>query len=472
VKNDVVVIGSGPNGLAAAITLAQAGRRVTVYEAARAIGGGVRSAELTLPGFIHDVCSSVHPMAVASPFLRSLPLGDHGLAWIHPEVALAHPFDDGTAALIHRSLEETSAGFGLDAGAVRSTFRPFVDSWDALSSEVLRPARFPRHPGVLARFARYALPSAVSVAVRRFKTPQARAVFAGMAAHSILRLTSPASSAFGTLLWTTCHTVGWPFARGGSQAIANALCGLLESLGGKIMSGSRVDSLGDLPRDAIVLCDVTPRQLLAIAGNRISRAERRKLQRFRYGPGVFKVDWSLDAPIPWNAPGCSKAGTVHVGGTLEEIVRSEDAAWTASASPLPFVLVTQPSLFDRTRALSGKHTAWGYCHVPHASTEDMVERIEAQVERFASGFRRLIIGRSVMAPLDLQAHNANLVGGDIGAGSFYASRLSLGVTSRAYATSSPGVFLCSASTPPGPGVHGLCGYYAARLALRSTFSSR
>jgi phytoene dehydrogenase-like protein len=472
VKNDVVVIGSGPNGLAAAITVARTGRSVTVHEAEETVGGGARSAELTLPGFIHDVCSSVHPMAAASRFFNSIPLQDWGLQWVHPEAPLAHPFGDGTAILVHRSLAQTSAQFGVDERAVRAIFQPLVESWEQLSSDILRPARIPRHPGILARFARNALPSAVAVAHRRFKTPKARAVFAGMSAHSILRLTSVGSSAFGTLLWTTCHAVGWPFARGGSQAITNALSSYLESLGGKIVAGSRVNSLDDLPRDAVVLCDVTPRQFVEIGGGRISRREREKLQKYRYGPCAFKIDWSLDAPIPWNAPACSKAGTVHVGGTLEEIAESEDAAWGASASRSPFVLVTQPSLFDPTRAPSGKHTAWGYCHVPHASSEDMVERIEAQVERFASGFRRHIIGRSVMSPAELESHNSNLVGGDIGAGSFYASRFSLGFTDRAYETSIPGVFLCSASTPPGPGVHGLCGYFAAQRAIKRSFPSR
>jgi phytoene dehydrogenase-like protein len=472
VSNDAVVIGSGPNGLAAAIALARNGRSVAVYEAEQTIGGGARSAELTLPGFIHDVCSSVHPMAAASQFFKSIPLQDWGLQWVHPEAPLAHPFDDGTAILVHRLLAETSAQFGADEQAVHALFQPLVESWEQLSSEVLRPARIPRHPAILARFARNALPSAVGVARRRFKTLKARAVFAGMAAHSILRLTSPASSAFGTLLWTTCHAVGWPFARGGSQAITNALSAYLESLGGKIVAGARVNSLDNFPRDAIVLCDVTPRQFVEIGGHRISHREREKLQKYRYGPGAFKIDWSLDAPIPWNARACGEAGTVHVGGTLEEIVESEDAAWGVSASQRPFVLVTQPSLFDPTRAPSGKHTAWGYCHVLHASGEDMVERIEAQIERFASGFRRHIIGRSVMSPAELEKHNSNLVGGDIGGGAFYASRLSFGVTDRAYETSIPGVFLCSASTPPGPGVHGLCGYFAAQRAIKKSLQPR
>jgi phytoene dehydrogenase-like protein len=465
VSSHAVVVGSGPNGLAAAITIARTGRSVTVYEAEKTIGGGARSSELTLPGFTHDVCSSVHPMAAASSFFNSIPLEDWGVQWVHPEAALAHPFDDGTAILVRRSLLETSAQFGADQRAIQEIFQPLVESWDQLSSDILRPARMPRHPGILARFARSALPSAVTVAHRRLKTPKARAVFTGMAAHSILRLTSPGSSAFGTLLWTMCHAVGWPFARGGSQAIANALARYLTSLGGRIVTGSRVTSLNDLPSNDVVLCDLTPRQFLEVGGSGISRTERRKLEKYRYGPGAFKIDWSFDAPIPWNASACSKAGTVHLGGTLEEIVESEDRAWGESPSRWPFVLVAQPSLFDPTRAPSGKHTAWGYCHVPHASMEDMVDRIEAQVERFAAGFRRHIIGRSVMSPTELETHNSNLVGGDIGGGSFYSSRLLLGITHRAYETSIPHVFLCSASTPPGPGVHGLCGHFAGQLAL-------
>ena len=469
---DAVVIGSGPNGLAAAITIARSGRSVIVYEAEHSIGGGARSAELTLPGFVHDICSSVHPMGAASQFLNTIPLGELGLRWIYPEASAAHPFDDGTAIALGRSLADSAAQFGADERSVRELFGPFVKSWNALSSDILRPARMPRHPEILARFGWNAIRSAASVAFRKFKTPKARAVFAGMAAHSIMPLDSWMSGAFGILFWTTCHAVGWPFAAGGSQKITNAFADYLRKLGGEIVTDTRITSLEDLPGSPVVLCDVTPRQFLEIGGSRVSSTERQNLQKYRYGPGVFKVDWSLDAPIPWNAQECKKAGTVHLGGSFEEIAQSERAAWRDSPAERPFVLITQPSLFDAARAPAGKHTAWGYCHVPHASNADMVERIEAQVERFASGFRRHIIGRSVISPSDFETHNANLIGGDISGGSFYSSRFLLGATRRVYRTSIPRVFLCSSSTPPGPGVHGLCGYFAAQLAVEKCFSTR
>jgi phytoene dehydrogenase-like protein len=464
-RPDAIVIGSGPNGLAAAITIARTSHSVVVYEAEKAVGGGARSAQLTLPGYIHDVCSSVHPMAVSSEFLDAIPLSDFRLNWVYPEASLAHPFDDGTAVFLSRSLAQTSAQFGPDERAIRQLLGPIVNNWEKMSSDILRPARIPRHPWALAGFAWDAVRSATALARREFRTPKARACFGGIAAHSIMPLDSRGSAAFGILLWAMCHTVGWPFARGGSQAITNALAGYLSKLGGEIVTGTPVTSLRELPDTSIVMCDLTPKQFLRIGGERIAPAQRRKLQKFRYGPGAFKVDWSLDAPIPWNAPACKKAGTVHLGASLEEIAESEIAAWRDSAARRPFVLITQPSLFDSTRAPSGKHTAWGYCHVPHASSIDMVEQIEAQVERFASGFRRHITGRSVMSPSDFEKHNANLVGGDISGGSFYASRCLLGGTRRAYTTSIPGVYICSASTPPGPGVHGLCGYFAAQLAI-------
>lgn len=471
-NRDVVVVGSGPNGLAAAITMARAGCKVIVYEAEPTIGGGARSASLTLPGFIHDVCSSVHALAAASTFMQSLPLEDLGLKWIHPESPLAHPFDDRTAITVSRSLQETSSRFGADAQAVQRLLEPFVRSWSQLFSEILRPARLPRHPLDLARFGWRALPSAATIAARNFKTEKARAVFAGMSAHSIMPLTSLGSSAFGIILWTMCHAVGWPFVAGGSQSITDALARHLQNLGGKIVTNTRVSSLDDLPQDSVILCDLTPRQLLEIAGKGISAAERSRFSNYRYGPGVFKVDWSLDAPIPWNAPECRKAGTVHLGATLQEIAAWEQACWNNSRAAHPFVLVTQPSLFDSSRAPDGKHTAWGYCHVPHASTMDMTDRIESQVERFASGFRKHILERAVMSPHDLERHNPNLIGGDISGGAMTLRRLLLRSTRRSYITSIDRVFLCSSSTPPGPGVHGLCGYYAAQLALEKHFKDR
>jgi phytoene dehydrogenase-like protein len=467
-KTDAIVVGSGPNGLAAAITLARAGRSVRVYEAEKTIGGGARSASLTLPGFVHDVCSSVHPLAVASSFMQSLPLNDLGLNWVYPDAALAHPFDDGTALLVSRSLEETAARFGADQQAVQELFASLVTSWQNISNEILRPAGLPRHPWSLARFGWNAVTSAAALATRKFRTEQARAVFAGMAAHSTMPLESLGSSAFGIVLWAMCHTVGWPFALGGSQSISNALAKYLRTLGGEIVTDARVISLDDLPENSAVLCDVTPLQLFNMADKHISKNDRR-FRRYAYGPGVFKVDWSLDAPIPWNAPDCRKAGTVHLGGSLREIIESERSAWSKSASQRPFVLVTQPSLFDATRAPSGKHTAWGYCHVPHGSDEDVVERIESQVERFASGFKKCILGRSVMSPTNLEQHNANLIGGDISGGAMSLRRLVFESTRRVYSTGIDRVFLCSSSTPPGPGVHGLCGYYAAQLANEECF---
>lgn len=461
---DAIVVGSGPNGLAAAIAMAQAGYRVVVYEAEEAVGGGTRSLQLTLPGFVHDVCSAVHPMAASSRFFDQLKLEEFGMRWVCPEADLAHPFDDGTAILITRSLAGTCSQFGADAPNVRSFLQPFVDRWDDLSSDVLRPARFPKSPWLAARFARDAVSPAASVAVRKFKTAKARTVFAGLAAHSVMPLSAWGSAAFGILLWATCHAVGWPIAEGGSQSIANALARCLESLGGKIVTNARIASLGELPDAAAVLCDLTPRQFLQIAGDRVSGYERRQLQNFRYGPGTFKVDWALDGPIPWNAPECAKAGTVHLGGSLEEIAMSEQAAWGAAPPQKPFVLLSQPSLFDSSRAPTGKHTAWAYCHVPHGNEADMLGAIEDQVERFAHGFRARVIARSVMSPADLQHHNANLIGGDISGGAMSFERLVRRSTSRSYRTSIPGVFLCSSSTPPGPGVHGLCGYFAAKLA--------
>lgn len=463
-----VVIGSGPNGLAAAITLAQSGHRVTVYEAANEIGGGTRSAQLTLPGFMHDICSSVYPMAVSSEFFRRLTLEEFGLRWVYPPAALAHPFDDGSAILITRSLAETSAQFGADAARLLDWLAPFVERWSELSADILRPARFPRHPWLAARFGRDAAFSAVSAARRRFSTEKARAVFAGIAAHSVMPLTAWGSAAFGMLLWTTCHAVGWPFAQGGAQSIANALRRCLDRLGGSMVTNARVTSLSDLPETSLVMCDLTPRQFLKIAEGRISTRERNTLQNFRYGPAAFKVDWALDGPIPWNAPECREAGTVHLGGSLEEIADSEQRAWRGAPADKPFVLLTQPSLFDSARAPEGQHTAWAYCYVPNGSTANMLPAIESQIERFASGFRARVIARSVMSPADLEAHNANLIGGDFSGGALSLDRLVRKSTSGSYRTSLPGVFLCSSSTPPGPGVHGLCGYFAAKLAHRTT----
>lgn len=464
-----MVIGSGPNGLAAAITLAQARRSVLVIEGNDTVGGGTRSAELTLPGFLHDVCSAVHPMAVISPFFRKLPLEQHGLTWVQPPIPLAHPLDDGTAAVLMRSVDETAASLGKDAAGYKQIFTRLVDDWPRLESLLLGMTRVPRHPFAAAFFGLMSLRSARGFAEAHFRGEQARALFAGMAAHSLLPLERLPTAAFGLVLTLTGHVAGWPIARGGSQCIANALASYLRSLQGEIVTGETVQSLDELPKTRSILCDVTPRQLLAIAGARLPQQYRQKLERYRYGPGVCKVDWALAGPIPWTAEACHHAGTVHVGGTIEEIAASERAPWKGKHAERPFVLVAQPTLFDSTRAPQGTHIAWAYCHVPLNSQVDMSERIEQQIERFAPGFRRTILKRSLMLTADMQASNPNLVGGDINGGSAQLDQLFLRPTRRLYRTPSRGLYICSASTPPGGGVHGLCGHLAARAALRDGF---
>jgi phytoene dehydrogenase-like protein len=467
-RDDAVVIGSGPNGLAAAIELARAGRSVVVREAADEIGGGLRSGEVTLPGFVHDLCSAIHPMAAASPFFRSVPLEEHGLEWIEPPLPLAHPLDGGRTVVLRRSVDETASALGEDAEAYSRIFRPLVKDWPQLESSVLGPlVRIPRHPGAMTRFGLDALWPASRFARRRFEGEHARALFAGLAAHSILSLDKLASASFGLVLGVTGHAVGWPLPRGGSQAIANALGSYLQSLGGEIATGSPVESLDELAGVETVLCDVTPRQFLKLAGDRLDSRYRRALERFRYGPGVFKLDWALSAPIPWADPDSGSAGTVHLGGTLDEIVASERTPERGETSERPFVLLAQPTMFDPSRAPDGQHIAWAYCHVPNGSTSDRTEAIERQIERFAPGFGELVLARNVMGPADLERRNANLVGGDIAGGSNELSQLIARPALRPvpYSTPLDGVYLCSASTPPGGGVHGMCGYLAARAAL-------
>ena len=463
------MIGSGPNGLAAAITLAQARRSVLVIEGKETIGGGTRSEELTLPGFLHDVCSAVHPMAVISPFFRQLPLEQHGLTWIQPPVPLAHPLDDGSAAVLLRSVDDTAAVLGNDAENYTRIFRRLVADWPRVNSLLLGMTRVPRHPLATAFFGLLGLRSARGFATSHFRGELARALFAGLAAHAILPLERVPTAAFGLVLAITGHVAGWPIPRGGSQSIANALASYFRSLGGEIVTGEMVESIDDLPKARAVLCDVTPRQLLAIAARRLPEPYRRKLEHYRYGPGVCKVDWALDAPIPWTAEACRHAGTVHVGGTLEEIAESERASWKGAHAERPFVLLAQPTLFDPTRAPEGKHVAWAYCHVPLNSQVDMADRIEQQIERFAPGFRRTILKRSVLLTADMQSRNPNLIGGDINGGSAQLDQFFLRPTWRMYRTPSRGLYLCSASTPPGGGVHGLCGHLAARAALRDGF---
>ena len=466
--HDAVVVGSGPNGLAAAIELARAGRAVLVREAADEIGGGLRSAEVTLPGFVHDLCSAIHPLAAASPFFRSVPLAEHGLEWVEPPAPLAHPLDGDAAAMLRRSVEETAAGLGADEGPYAKLFRPLVDDWPRLEGALLGPlARIPRHPLALARFGLEALWPAHSFARRRFSGDPARALFAGLAAHSILPLEQLATSSFGLVLGLTGHAVGWPLPRGGSQKVADALASYLRSLGGEIVTGRPVETLEELRAETIV-CDVTPRQLLALAGDRLYGRYRRALERFRYGPGVFKLDWALSGPIPWVASECAGAGTVHLGGTLDEIAASERQPARGAVPQEPFVLLAQPTLFDPSRAPAGQHTAWAYCHVPNGSTVDMTEAIERQIERFAPGFGQRVLARHASAPADLERRNANLVGGDIagGANDFRQLLARPALRPVPYSTPLKGVYLCSASTPPGGGVHGMCGYLAARAALK------
>lgn len=471
----VIVVGAGPNGLGAAVALARAGHRVVLFEAMEAVGGGTRSAALTLPGFVHDVCSGVHPMGVASPFFRELPLAAHGLEWIQPPAPLAHPFDDGTAALLERSTEATGDTLDRrDGAAWRRLMDPFVERWEALFDDALAPLHVPRHPLLLARFGLRALRSARGLATSWFGGERARALFAGIAAHTLEPLTTPPTAAFGLMLGIAGHAVGWPIARGGSQRIADALAALVREHGGDIRTSTPVRSLRELPPAAAIVLDLTPRQVLRVAGEALPRGYRRALMRYRYGPGVFKIDWALSSPIPWRAADCARAGTVHVGGRLAEIEASAAAVWRGRVEPRPFVLLAQPTLFDDRRAPPGRHVAWAYCHVPHGSSADHTAAVEAQVERFAPGFRDTILARHTMTPVALQRHNPNLVGGDINGGTQDLAQLVFRPAARLvpYATPVDHLYLCSASTPPGGAVHGMGGYHAARVVLRRHPPSR
>jgi phytoene dehydrogenase-like protein len=468
---DAVVVGAGPNGLAAAITLARAGLSVHLLEANPSVGGGARSAELTLPGYIHDYCSAIHPMALVSPFFLTLPLADHGLEWRFSPAAIAHPLDDGSAATLEQSLEATAASLGPDGAAWRSLMQPFASHAADLFDEILRPIRLiPRHPFLMARFGLDGLRSALAIA-KRFRTDRARALFGGAAAHSFLPLESAGSASFGIVLALAGHAIGWPCARRGSVAITDALVSYFQSLGGSIETSHPVRSMRDVPESRAVIFDVTPRQLANIAGDALPSRYVRRLRKFRYGPGVFKIDWALDGPIPWRAAECTRSATVHVGGTIEEIAAHERAIWRGRATEKPFVLVAQQSLFDDTRAPAGKQTGWAYCHVPHGSTEDMTDVIERQIERFAPGFRDRILGRHTMNTAQYEAHDANFVGGDIAGGANNLRQfLARPFPSRdPYATPNPRIYIGSSSTPPGGGVHGMCGYGAARSALEKVF---
>ena len=458
------VIGAGPNGLAAAITLAQLGVHVDVFEAEPQPGGAARTLELTLPGFHHDFGSAVHPLAAGSPFFSSLPLQSHGLHWIHSPAPLAHPFDDGTAVTLERNLQDAESSLGPDGKRWRCLMQPFVERWSALAAEILRPLNiFTRHPFLLARFGLIGFPPAKLVA-QLFRSERTKALFAGLAAHSFLSLDEPLSAAFGITLAAAAHAVGWPIPRGGAQSITNALAGHFVTLGGTLSISTRIQDLSALSNFDAILCDVTPHQLLRIARNRFPTRFARRLAKYRCGPGVFKVDYALHSPIPWKAPDCARAATVHLGGSLQEIAASEYAMSHGRHSERPFVLLAQPSLFDPTRAPAGKHIAWAYCHVPNGSTVDMLETLESQIERFAPGFRDCVLARHVFNPAALEKMDANLIGGDISGGAMDLRQFFLRPTWRHYATPLRNIYICSSSTPPGGGVHGMCGHNAAKQA--------
>ena len=472
VEYDTVVVGSGPNGLAAAITLARAGCSVLVCEANATIGGAARSAELTLPRFVHDVCSAVHPLAAGSPFFRTLSLERYGLRWIQPEIPLAHPLDDGSASCLYQDLAFTAEQLSGDSHAYRRLMQPLARNWKILANEFLQPMlHLPQHPLTLARFGIPAVCPATLLAKSIFKHEQARALFAGIAAHSFLPLEAPASSAFALVLGLAGHAVGWPIPRGGSQQISNALAAHLHQLGGKIDVNHRIENLADLPKSRAVLLDVSVWEFLRMAGEQLPAKYRQRLQSFRHGPGVFKIDYALSEPVPWKSEACRRAGTIHLGGRIGEIAAAEREVARGKIPQRPYVLVAQQSLFDKTRAPRDRHTLWAYCHVPFDCNEDMSERIELQVERFAPGFRDCILARHKMTASELAKSNPNLIGGDINGGAANLMQLIARpvLSPTPYRTPLPGVYLCSASTPPGGGVHGMCGYHAARAALREIF---
>jgi phytoene dehydrogenase-like protein len=477
---DAVVVGSGPNGLAAAVRLAGEGLSVKVIEAESTIGGGTRTKELLRPGFFHDICSAIHPMAVSSPYLRTLPLDSYGLKWIHPEYPLAHPLDGGRAVMLHRNLDETAGELGVDADAYRKLYLPLVGNWEGLSGDLLAPLHLPDHPIRMGLFGLKALLPAARLA-GRFKTAEARALFGGIAAHSIMDLDKPVTSAIGLVLGAAAHAAGWPMPEGGSQMITKSMASYFESMGGVIETGCRIKKLDHLPPSEAVLFDLTPRQVLSIAGDKFSPGYRRKLEKFRYGAGVFKLDYILNSSVPWADERCGKAGTVHLGGTFGEIASAEKEMSRGGHPSKPYVLVAQQSLFDSGRTPDSRHTLWAYCHVPHGSGRDMTLEIENQIERFAPGFRDTIEEKSSITAPQFEEYNANYIGGDINGGvqdiwqlfsrpvSIRHSPFRLKSLFSPYATELPGVYFCSASTPPGGGVHGMCGYHAAGAVLRDIF---
>lgn len=466
---DAVVVGSGPNGLAAAITLQQKGLSVLLIEGKPTIGGGLRTAELTLPGYLHDICSAVHPLAAGSPFFETLPLKDFGLEYIYPEIDAAHPLDNGTAGVLKGRVVETAEPLGVDKDSYIKLMQPVVNDWPSIAQDVLGPLHFPKHPFAMARFGLSALTSATHL-VKRFKTPEARGLLAGMAAHSILPLSNLSTSAIALVLMANGHLKGWPIPKGGSIRIAKALACYFESIGGKIETNTYISSMEQLPSAHAVLFDITPRQLLQIAGHKFSSIYRWQLERYRYGPGVFKIDWALDAPIPFMNEACRKAGTVHLGNTFEEISASEQQIWDGKHPEKPFVLLAQPTISDASRAPQGKHVAWAYCHVPGGSTKDMTEIIENQVERAAPGFKDTILAKSTMITSQLEEYNPNYIGGDIVGGVIDLGQLFTRPALRwsPYKTPAKGIYICSSSTPPGGGVHGMCGYHAAQRVIKDS----
>ncbi|GAB3926147.1 NAD(P)/FAD-dependent oxidoreductase [Mucilaginibacter myungsuensis] len=469
-KYDAIVVGSGPNGLAAAILLQQQGLSVLLIEGKDKIGGGLRTEELTSPGFKHDVCSAIHPLAIASPFFKTLPLDQYGLQYITPDIAAAHPFDDCSAALLKNSLIDTANLLGIDKQAYLGLIKPVVKSWDNIASDILGPLGFPKHPLQMARFGLNALTSATHLS-KQFKTEQAKALFAGMAAHSIQPLSKMTTSAVGLVLIANAHLKGWPIPIGGSVSIANALADHFKALGGTIETGTYIKSLDRLPEAKAVLFNVTPKQLLQIAGHKFSSIYKWQLERYRYGMGVFKIDWALDDAIPFKAKGARQAGTVHLGGTMAEIAQSEQQSWGGKHPVKPFTLLAQQSVFDKTRAPEGKQTAWAYCHVPAGSENDMTDAIEQQVERFAPGFRERILAKHTFNTRQMEEYNPNYIGGDINGGVMDITQLFTRPVLRRspYRTSAKGIYICSSSTPPGGGVHGMCGYHAAKRALADIF---
>jgi phytoene dehydrogenase-like protein len=465
---DAVVVGAGPNGLSAAITLINEFKDVLLLESRETIGGGVRSAEVTLPNFIHDICSAVHPLAIFSPFFRQLDLHNYGLSWIQPEIPLAHPFEDGSALCLHRSLEITSDALGADVKAYKDLLAPFVENHEKILSDILAPLHFPKNPFLMGFFAMNGLRSIKCLVNKKFKREQTRALFAGLASHGMIPLDKPATAAFGIVLATLAHAIGWPIIKGGSQKLADALAGYFSHKGGEIVTGKTIHSFHDLPKAKYYFFDVTPRQLLTITELGLSERYRRKLAAFRYGPGVCKVDWALKEPIPWKVNICKKAGTIHLGNSYEEINSSLRHVGMGRMCSFPYLVIAQQSLFDPSRAPDGKHTAWAYCHVPHGSREDVADLIEDRIERYAPGFREVILDKSSMSAAAMEIYNPNYVGGDINGGVQDLGQLYTRpvMTLSPYRTSAKNIFICSSSTPPGGGVHGLCGYYAAQAVRK------